>query len=108
MQLVLPQTATYWEASNDTDRYGNKTFSAPVQVPCRWEDRVQTVMSKRGEEFTSKARVFFASDKSLDGYLYLGVSSDPDPTGLDDVYEIQAKTTTPDLRGLQSLTTVYL
>lgn len=108
MRLNLPQVATYWAASNDTDRYGNKIFSAPIQVPCRWEDSIQTVMNKKGEEFTSKSRVFFESDKSLDGYLLLGTSAEANPTGLDNAYEIQAKTTTPNLRGLQSLTTVYL
>ena len=103
----LPQTATYW-AAGSTDRYGKPVLSAPVQIRCRWEDSNQQVMSKKGEEIISKARVFLASDVSLDGYLLLGTSAVGDPTPLNNAYEIQAKTTTPDLRGLQSLTTVYL
>lgn len=108
MQLVLPQTATYWAPSAGTDRYGKPTSSAPVQLACRWEDRTSVVMGKGGEEITSKTRVFFDQDVDIDGYLMLGVSTALDPSPLDDAYEIQAKSTTPDLRGLQSLTTVYL
>ena len=108
MQLVLPQIATYWAPSADTDRYGKPVSSAPVQLACRWEDRTSVVMGKAGEEITSKTRVFFAQDVDIDGYLMLGESNAIDPAPLDEAYEIQAKSTTPNLRGLQSLTTVYL
>jgi hypothetical protein len=48
------------------------------------------------------------TDVDLDGYLYLGTSAEADPGVLDDAFEIQAKTKTPDLSNLESLTTVYL
>lgn len=104
----LAQVATYWEPSSDTDRYGKPTQAAPVQIPCRWEDKLSQVMSKKGEEITSKSRVFLAAPVNIDGYLFLGVSTETDPSSLDKAYEIQAVSVTPDLRNLESLTTVYL
>lgn len=108
IQGSLNQTASYWAPSSGTDRYGKPTLSAPVQIPVRWEERTQIVQGKKGEEVTSKARVFMLVDVDLDGYLYLGTSSEADPVVLDNAFEIQAKTKTPDLSNLESLTTVYL
>jgi hypothetical protein len=104
----LNQTATYWAPSGSTDLYGKPTPSAPVQIPCRWEERSSQVISKKGEEIISKARVFMLQDVSLDGYLYLGASAQADPNNQSGVYEIQAMSRTPDLSNLESLVTVYL
>jgi hypothetical protein len=105
---MLNQVATYWEKTGQTDRYGKPALTAPVQLPCRWEDRQTQIMNKQGAEVISKSRVYCSTTISLDGYLALGTFADADPRPLDNAYEVQQVSTTPDLRALETLTTVYL
>lgn len=105
---ALNQTLTYWEPTGITDLYGKPTWKSPVQLPCRWEDKQQEVMSKTGEEIVSKSRVFLLSTININGYLLLGSVSTADPTQVEGAWEVQQVGTTPDLRNLKSLTTVYL
>jgi len=108
----LNQTLTYWAppADGSTNLYGKPTSVAPVQYKCRWENKTETLQNKNGEEFTSKTRIFLdgSSAISLDGYVFLGVSAAPDPTSVAGAQEIQQTGNTPDLRGMKSLTTIYL
>jgi len=108
MLLELNQVATYWNKTGDTDRYGKPVLSAPVWILVRWEDRQTQILNKAGVEVISKSRVYCQAVLSLDGYLALGTYSDADPRPLDNAYEIQPVSTTPDLSSLESLTTVYL
>lgn len=103
----LHQIATYW-APLAENAYGKKTFDAPVFIACRWEDRIDLVMNKLGQEFTSKSRVFFSSALDINGYLFLGKSYEDDPLEVANAWEIQQLAVTPDLRNLTSLYTVYL
>lgn len=104
----LQQTCTYWAPTGQTDLYGKPIWSEPRQLPCRWENNQSQVMSKSGSEIVSKARVYLAETVSTDGYLLLGESSEADPTEVEGAEDIQNVGTTPDLRNLQQLTTVYL
>ena len=106
-QRHLNQTLTYWPPGQD-DRYGKPLAGAPIQIDCRWEDRIDEVQSKTGQEVTSRSRIFIEGDVDLDGYVYLGVTAVPDPSKLDGAYEIQAKGHQPDLRGLRELTVIYI
>lgn len=104
----LGQTLTYW-APGAKDLYGKPSFSTPVQLPCRWEDKNESVINKTGEQIVSKSRVFLLNqDLDIDGYVLLGVSAAADPSILDDAREIQQIGKTPDLRNLKSLNTLYL
>lgn len=104
---ALKQTATYW-APTGLDKYGKKTWATPVSVPCRWEDRTEQILDKRGLEYVSRARVFFGQDIDLEWYLFLGTSTDPDPTSVVGAYEIMGRKMTPDLRNLQQLWVAFL
>lgn len=108
MLLELNQTATYWQKTGDTDRYGKPILTAPVQIPVRWEDRMTQILNKSGAEVVSRTRIFCKVPVALDGYLALGVFADADPRPLDNAFEVQQVSTTPDLSSLESLTTVYL
>jgi hypothetical protein len=105
---ALNQVATYWGDTGNTDRYGKPILSAPVQIACRWEDRFTQIVSKVGTQITSKSRVFILGSVTMDGYLALGERTEIDPRPLDGAFEIQQLSETPNLRSLQSLTTVYL
>lgn len=106
----LNQTLTYWAPQSTSNLYGKPNSVAPVQYKCRWENKTETLQNKSGEEFTSKTRVFLdgSSAIDLDGYVFLGISAAADPTTVNGAFEIQQTGNTPDLRGMKSLTTVYL
>lgn len=111
MQLTskLPQVATYWAASKTTDRFGKPTYSQPILVNCRWEDANELFQSKQGEERTSKAKVFCASELDIDGWLAPGDQTNKsDPLTADKGWEIQGLSTFPNLRNLQQLTVAFL
>lgn len=98
----LRQTCTYWEQTG-TDIQGAPTFKPPSVLSCRWEDVTELFLNKRGQEVTSKSRVFLATDVSLEGYLYLGSSNAADPRSLSGASEIQMVKRTPDLRAIKTL-----
>lgn len=106
-QRHLNQTLTYWPPG-DTDAYGKPISGSPVQKSCRWEDRLEQVQNKSGEQITSRTRIFLNDDVDIDGYVFLGTTNESDPTSVVGAAEIQAKGRQPDLRGLRSLTVVYL
>lgn len=109
MNLVakLTHSVTYWPVTGQ-DGYGATTFGIPQLLNARWEEHVENVLGKDGEEFVSKARVYFDQDIDINGYLYLGESSEDDPQELADAFEIRAKTRMPDLRAIQELVVAYL
>ena len=104
----LNQTCTYWAPTETRDLGGKRTYDAPVQHACRWEDRTEMYQDKQGEEKISKSKVFLIVDLDLDGYVMLGTSAASDPTVLPEAYEIQQKSKIPDLRSVTSLVTLYL
>ncbi len=107
---ALRQQATYWEPDAE-DAYGKPSFKTPVLLKCRWEDRTELVHNKLNSEYVSKARVFFAQDMSVDGYIALGdyvtdlVAS---PLTLTTAHEIMLVSRIPDLRNMKTLYGVYL
>jgi hypothetical protein len=74
------QTCVYW-GSPVEDGFGSKTFAAPIEIPCRWEDKDQVMGTQVGGEVTggislSRSVVFVTQDLDEQGYLYLGVLAD--------------------------------
>lgn len=98
----LLQTCTYW-AQTGLNMSGKGTFATPVQLACRWEDVALLFLDKRGQEATSKSRVFLAQDIDIQGYLMLGTTSTADPTTLPEAWEVRSLKSTPDLRNLKNL-----
>ena len=76
------QTAVYW-GNPQEDGEGGKTFDAPVEIYCRWEDKTQVLgllgEDDKGERNISRALVYLTQDVDVNGYLYLGA--------LDDIYD---------------------
>ena len=104
---MCTQTAVYW-GSPVHDGYGGKTYADPVEISCRWEDRVEKIStistSKLGEEIISKAQVFTTQDVEEMGWLFLGDLDDldsdeeADPMTVDGAYEIKRFDKTPAMR----------
>lgn len=80
MSRKLHQSITYWAVAG-VDKYSAETFSAPVLIAGRWEDRQDQVMLPTGELSVSKAIVFVDREIELDGYLAEGdYTAQNDPT----------------------------
>lgn len=71
IQKVCVQTAVYWGNPKD-DGYGGFTFDDPVNISCRWEDKIQIVSTMDGQETSSDSEVLVTEDLDYNGYLYLG------------------------------------
>lgn len=99
---------TYWAPTGVKNQFGKPSWNAPVTLKGRWEDAMNTVLSKHGKEYVSKSRVFVVEALSLDGYLFNGTSAAADPTEVTGAREIQALGRMNDLRSMSSLTAVYL
>ena len=93
---TLTQTAVYWGTPVE-DGYGGKTFADPVDIKCRWLDRVEKISrlgDRQGQEVVSNAQVFTLVAVQEQGWLYLGELDDfsatpTDPKAVDGAYEIQ-------------------
>ena len=72
------QDATYWTAGAK-DLYGNPTWSSPVTVKCRWEDKQVKTIDFQGNEIISNSIVYLDVDLTLGDYLYNGISTDSSP-----------------------------
>jgi hypothetical protein len=119
IKRVAVQTAVYW-GSPINDGYGGKTFASPVEIKCRWEDKVRLLISADGSETKSKATVLVTQELDDEGYLYLGtlddldeISQDSDfaynPKNIVHAYEIVAKDRIPMFRSTTVfVNTVYL
>ena len=94
------QTIVYW-ASPTPDGYGGSTYSDPVEIMGRWEDKQELIKTNNGEEQLSQARVWLLQDVDEGGYLYLGtlddLDSDPQPKDIPTVGQIMTFSKFPTL-----------
>jgi hypothetical protein len=65
------QAAVYWANPTD-DGYGGRTFDAPVEIKCRWDDREQLLSTDEGEKIISRAVVWLSADCNVNGVMWKG------------------------------------
>lgn len=92
------QTATYWSTPT-SDGLGGNTWSAPVNVKVRWEQRKEQFKNTSGDTIVSNAVVWLLQDVDILGYLLLGQSSAADPTTVKDAYQIKEFQKIPAISG---------
>lgn len=78
IEHLLNQTATYWPPGEPTG-YGGYTWPVKVEIPVRWQEKMQMVRSKTGEERVSNAEVWTLVDIDLEGRIYRGTTPSPTP-----------------------------
>jgi hypothetical protein len=83
----------YW-GTPANDGYGGATFDSPVEILCRWEDRIGQFTARGGEQMYTKATVYVLQDLVDGGWLFLGELTDlpsdtSQPKEIDDAYEIK-------------------
>ena len=101
IRRVCVQTAIYW-GNPQNDGYGGFTYDSPVEIPCRWVDKVRVMTDNTGVQITSRAEVLLTQQVDMNGYMYLGSLDDfefdmdiTDPRTVDGAYSIYNTTTTP-------------
>lgn len=100
------QTIIYW-ANPTTDGFGGYTYTAPVDIIGRWEEKQEMFLDKEGKETLSRAMVYLSQDVSLGGFLYLGALADlaspideTHPKNVSGTFEIRQITKIPDVKGV--------
>lgn len=113
LKSKLPQTAVYW-APGGPGRSGQKTFLAPIEIDCRWEDRQeQRGMPGSVTAWASKARVMTDHEVEnegvlLRGKLTLALTDLEDPLANAKAAEIREVESVPSLKATQILFTAFL
>jgi len=72
IEKVCVQTLVYW-SDPTPDGYGGMTFSYPVELPCRWTDKVRTKVDNTGVIITQKAEILLTQNVTEQGYMWLGL-----------------------------------
>lgn len=95
-QRLATQTVVYW-GNPTSNGFGQKTFDAPVEIKCRWEESEGLKQSKQGEEKVptnmANMKIIHTSKLDLYGFIFLGSLSDivgdnTNPTAIDGAYKI--------------------
>ena len=111
IKKMRKQQATWWERSATPDKWGRFTYSAPVQIDCRWDDVGVEFRDPKGQTVMSNSVVFPDRILSIGDMLKEGAveSDEPeDPTTVTAAYEIQRFDKTPNFRATETLFTAYL
>lgn len=95
---LLQQTLTYWSPSANPDQFGFRSFSAPVTLDGRKEEKNVIFIDSDGREQVAESVYWTESDVQVQGYLFLGSSTVSDPTSVSGAKEIRAIQKIPSLR----------
>lgn len=97
----FPQKATYWSQKKQ-DGFGGEEWEPPVVISCRWESITDEALSPAykvvGEAVVSRSTVYTPSPLIEGGYLYLGETTDANPSRLKGAFVIRAVMMTPGVR----------
>jgi hypothetical protein len=102
LNRTCKQTCIYW-GSPVNDGYGGKDFTDPIEILCRWEDKVQLIRLDDGSEISSRAIVYVLQDVDIEGMMFLGELTDlssaeeGDPISVDGAYVIKKFEKSPSL-----------
>ena len=115
---MLRQTAVWWplasseSAGIEVDQYGHPVYASPIEVDCRWEDRIEQFTDGRDILRMSQAIVYVDRDMEIGGVLMLGTEDDitdeSDPLRNEGAYEIQRFDKMPDFKCRRFLRNCYL
>lgn len=101
----LKQTAVYWADASVNDKFGNRTYTAPVEISVRWETRTEKFIGIDGREDISRAVVFFGQDVDVGEFVFLGSLTDitssideTNPKNVDNAFEIKRFDKIPNLK----------
>lgn len=69
------QTLVYWQVA-DSNPQGQPTYSAPVQLPCRWENKTKELVLPGGRKVNSSGYVLMGQSLTPGSLIFLGTLAD--------------------------------
>lgn len=106
---VCVQTAVYW-GNPVSDGMGGHTFDVPVEIKCRWTDKVRITTDSNGLQLQAKGNLLVTQDLDYEGWVMLGTLEDlpdlesADPLKVSGAYKIVAIDKVPMIKS----TTVFV
>ncbi len=110
IKRMRKQPAVYW-AQTPKDEFGSVGFAEPVQIKCRWEDRVGQVLDSKGELVNATSVVYVDRDIELADKLKLGELDSmtlSDPSSDAEAFTVAGFEKVPNLRAKEFLRIAYL
>ena len=104
--MKFPQDATRW-TKGIVNEYNEKSFGAPTVLKVRWEDKVQKMITAKGEEIISMSIVFSLIGIAIGDFLFLGISVAADPRSVDS-HQVLLTEKIPNVRGTKFVRKVFL
>lgn len=115
---MLRSKCTYWPPGSegsggvDFDDYGQPVYADPVELSCRWEEKIEEFLDSKGTLQVSKAVVYVSTDVSPGGVLMheelANVGDTADPKNNDGAWEIRRFDKLPNFKDTEYLRTAYL
>jgi hypothetical protein len=113
LQSALVMRCVYWSPQIDSngsqlvDSNGKALFNTPIQIHCRWSDKVEVFLDKNGNQQISKAWVRVPFEVLELGVLWFGflrnINVSGDPFDNTDAWEIRLYKEIPNRWGYDSL-----
>jgi hypothetical protein len=107
MRPVLREKVTYW-APGTENQFGGRSYSMPVIIDARWEDKMENIVSPTGEQLVARSKVYAEQEMHPSGYVYRGEVSIINPTTVLGAEEIRVVGSSPDLQNLSRLWTAFI
>lgn len=104
------QKAVYWQRGA-ADRYGTYAFEEPVEIDCRWVDRMMEILDSKGAKSISTSTVYVDRDMVPGDRLKQGEmdSTTPsDPMQINDAHEVKRVENIPNFKATETLWICYL
>jgi len=109
------QTAVWWSRQKQrNDDFGKPVVCDPIEVDCRWDDKIEQFIDAAGSPQMSKAMLMVDADIDfrIGDVLKLGTLKDltdtVDPKNNENAWEIKAFADTPNLRNTETLKQLIL
>jgi hypothetical protein len=99
----LKQDATYWAPASVSGVYQTVTWTTPVAIKVRWEEKSERFVDKSGADLVSSAIVFLNQDVVEGGYLFLGTSIVASPKSVELARPIKKIDSLTDVRNRQTV-----
>lgn len=104
---LLPMSITLWLNPVPTGN-GAYSFSSPITVPGRYEEKQVLFRDAQGREVLSQAIVYSETDFQVGAYVFNGTSAVANPLEVAGAKEIRQIGKSPSVSGLQFLCKAFL
>lgn len=105
MPEAYHQLLTYWPVTG-SDGYGGNTYSSPLKIQGRWEEREEQFYLPSHEIALSKAVIYLPARRGVTyevgSYIVRGVFQITDPTLIEGATVIRQVLVIPDLRAVRN------